>query len=245
MHPELLKQTQRLKPPQKPIRISEIYASVQGEGLLTGTPSVFVRTSGCNLRCWFCDTPFASWNPEGPQLAIPEILQQTLTLEHQHIVVSGGEPLIHRSLVELCRDLRAAGKHITIETAGTIYLELQCDLISISPKLASSAPAASAGSWRAAHQARRQRLEVVEALMAAHPYQLKFVVDAPADAEEVLRYVSQLSDYSRDRVFLMPQGILPEALDRQAEWLIPWCQQHELRFCPRAHIHWFGNRRGT
>ncbi len=229
----------------RPIRISEIYASVQGEGLLTGTPSVFVRTSGCNLRCWFCDTRFASWKPEGPHLLLSDILKQTLQLEHQHIVISGGEPMIHRSLAELCRGLRANKKHITIETAGTIHLQVDCDLVSISPKLANSAPASSAGSWRAAHNARRQRLAVVEALIAEHPYQLKFVVDSPADAEEVLQYLSQLSHYDGDRVLLMPQGTQPAALDHQAEWLIPWCQRHELRFCPRAHIHWFGNRRGT
>ena len=58
------------------MRIAEIYASVQGEGLLTGTPSVFVRTSGCNLRCVFCDTPFASWRPEGDDLSIGQILAQ-------------------------------------------------------------------------------------------------------------------------------------------------------------------------
>lgn len=227
------------------IRISEIYASVQGEGLLTGTPSVFVRTSGCNLRCWFCDTPFASWKPEGPQLSITEIMEQTLRFEHQHIVVSGGEPMIHRSLIGLCQALREHKKHITIETAGTIYSQVECDLISISPKLSNSAPAGSAGSWRQAHNARRQRLEVVEALMAEHPYQLKFVVDCAADADEVLQYLSQLKSYDGDRVLLMPQGTQAAALDRQAEWLIPWCLKHEVRFCPRAHIHWFGNRRGT
>ena len=72
------------------LRICEIYASVQGEGLLTGIPSVFVRTSGCNLRCWFCDTPFASWAPEGPHLTVDEVLAKTLALELRHIVLTGG-----------------------------------------------------------------------------------------------------------------------------------------------------------
>ena len=56
------------------MRIAEIYLSIQGEGLLTGTESVFVRASGCNLRCRFCDTPYTSWFPEGDDLSVDEIL---------------------------------------------------------------------------------------------------------------------------------------------------------------------------
>ena len=54
--------------------ISEIFYSLQGEGELTGVPSVFVRTSGCNLRCTWCDTPYASWNPEGEQRSVEQIM---------------------------------------------------------------------------------------------------------------------------------------------------------------------------
>jgi 7-carboxy-7-deazaguanine synthase len=230
------------------IRICEIYASVQGEGLLTGTPSVFVRTSGCNLRCWYCDTPFSSWKPEGPHLSVEEVLTKTLELDVRHIVITGGEPMIHRPLVELCQALRENGKHITIETAGTVHLLLECDLISISPKLASSAPRSeTAGSWHATHQARRERLDVVRKLITEHDYQLKFVVDSPSDADEVLCYLEKLADdqVHGDRVLLMPQGIDIESLQRQEDWLLPWCQEHNLRYCPRAHILWYGNQRGT
>jgi 7-carboxy-7-deazaguanine synthase len=58
------------------MRIAEIFQSRQGEGLLTGTPSVFIRTSGCNLRCWFCDTPYTSWQPEGEDLSVDEIMRR-------------------------------------------------------------------------------------------------------------------------------------------------------------------------
>jgi len=229
------------------IRICEIYASNQGEGLLTGTPSVFVRTSGCNLRCWFCDTPFASWKPEGPHLSVDEVLTKTLALNVRNIVITGGEPMIHRPLVELCQALRDQEKHITIETAGTVYQSLECDLISISPKLASSAPSAETnGSWHATHQARRERLDVVRKLIAEHDYQLKFVIDSPRDADEVLRYFEHFDEeIERSRVLLMPQGTDIESLQRHEEWLLPWCQKHEMRYCPRAHILWYGNQRGT
>lgn len=227
------------------LRICEIYASVQGEGLLTGTPSVFVRTSGCNLRCWFCDTPFASWKPEGDFLELEQICHQVSQLRTAHVVLTGGEPMIFAALPELCRRLAADGNHLTIETAGTRYLSVDCDLVSISPKLSSSGPRVNSGSWQTNHHARRERLGVVRTLMSEHPYQLKFVVDSPADATEVLDYLSRLGKYDGSRVLLMPQGTSTAELDRQAEWLEPWCQSHGLGFCPRAHIEWFGNRRGT
>ncbi len=242
------------------VRISEIYGSLQGEGLLTGTPSTFVRTSGCNLRCWFCDTPFASWRPEGDHLSIDQIVRRVVELGLDHVVVTGGEPMIYNCLPDLCQQLSDAGKHITIETAGTVDHELACDLMSISPKLSRSGPnykkeaagdeEARSPSWQVAHDARRENLDFVRGLISRHSYQLKFVVDSQQDADEVLEYLGRLKcgplgDWSGDRVLIMPQGITTEQLDRQAEWLLPWCQEHKLRFCPRAHIHWFGNKRGT
>lgn len=226
-----------------PIRICEIYSSIQGEGLLSGTASVFVRTSGCNLRCWFCDTPFASWLPEGDYHSIDQIVQQVDGFGASHIVLTGGEPMIFGNVPQLAVALRGISRHLTIETAGTIWHPMECDLWSISPKLAGSAPKV-AGSWHAAHQQRRQRMDVVRQMMQ-HPYQLKFVVDNPSEAEEVLRYLELLGPYDAGRVLLMPQGITVEQLEQQAQWLVPWCQRQGLTYCPRSHIYWFGNRRGT
>jgi tRNA (guanine-N1)-methyltransferase len=72
--------------------ISEIFYSVQGEGELTGVPSVFVRTSGCNLRCNWCDTMYASWSPEGTEMSIAEIVDEVAEHPAQHCVLTGGEP---------------------------------------------------------------------------------------------------------------------------------------------------------
>ena len=83
------------------MRIAEVYASVQGEGGLTGTSSVFVRTSGCNLRCWFCDTPFASWQPQGDDLDVGEVLRRVAEWESRHVVVTGGEPMLFAELIPL------------------------------------------------------------------------------------------------------------------------------------------------
>src|SRR5580704_1667451 len=168
------------------MKVAEIYGSIQGEGLLAGKPSVFVRASGCNLRCWFCDTPYASWQPEGEDLGVDEIFDQVTLLGHEHVVLTGGEPMLFAELIPLADRLRLSGKHITIETAGTLYLPVACDLMSISPKLSNSTPSlARAGRWRRRHARARSVPEVIERLLTEHAYQLKFVIDTPADCEEV------------------------------------------------------------
>ena len=120
--------------------VAEIFRSLQGEGVLTGTPSVFVRLAGCNLRCWYCDTPYASWQPEGESLTIDQVVARVEQLADSHVVLTGGEPMIFAELVPLAARLRKLGRHITIETAGTRYLPVACDLMSVSPKLGNSTP---------------------------------------------------------------------------------------------------------
>lgn len=228
------------------IRISEIFHSVQGEGLFTGTPSVFIRTSGCNLRCWFCDTKYSSWDPEGDFPNVDEIVADALKWDTPHVVITGGEPMIFEELPELCGKLRDRNRHITIETAGTIHRDTPCDLWSISPKLSNSTPVGFATEeWVNRHDARRHQPEVVRKLMAQAAYQLKFVVGSILDAEEVLHYLAELGEWDRDRVMLMPRGTTAEELRLQSSWLASWCRDHHLRLCDRSHIYWFGNKRGT
>lgn len=228
------------------MRLAEIYRSIQGEGLLTGTPSVFIRTSGCNLRCWFCDTPYTSWAPEGDDYPLEEIVAQTVELADPHVVITGGEPMLFAELIPLCQRLKDAGRHITIETAGTLYLPLTCDLISISPKLAGSTPSVKrAGQWTSRHERTRHAPEVVRRLLDEHDWQLKFVVDTPGDCNEVERYLGELAILDRRRVLLMPQGTNLAELQAKQAWLEPYCREQGLTLCPRKHIEWFGSVRGT
>jgi 7-carboxy-7-deazaguanine synthase len=228
------------------VRIAEIYRSIQGEGLLTGTPSVFIRASGCNLRCWFCDTPHASWKPEGHDLSVDRIVARVARFRTEHVVLTGGEPMLFAELIPLCERLTRRGHHLTVETAGTLYLPLVCDLMSISPKLSNATPSAkTAPKWRARHDRTRQQPEVVRRLIREYRYQLKFVIDAPADVEEVEQYLADLPGVDRSNVLLMPQGTEPGRLAEIGRWLEPYCRQHNLRFCPRKHIEWFGLVRGT
>ncbi len=228
------------------MRVAEVYRSVQGEGRLTGTPSAFLRTSGCNLRCRFCDTPYASWQPEGEDFRADEILAQLAAFGLQHVVLTGGEPMLLAELIPLCAGLRAQGRHITIETAGTLYLPVVCDLMSISPKMSNSTPTlAAAGHWAQRHEKDRLNADLIRRLTTDYDYQLKFVIDTPADCLEVADFLAALPDIDRGRVLLMPQGIEQAALARTAEWLEPYCRQHQLQFCPRRQIEWFGLKRGT
>ena len=226
--------------------ISEIFHSVQGEGSLVGVPSVFVRTSGCNLRCRWCDTPYASWKPEGTEMGVDDVLKAVAAYPTRFVVVTGGEPMVARDMRALLEGLRSAGKHITIETAGTLDGQVDCDLWSISPKLSNSSPIDYIGeAWVRKHEAVRYAPQIVESLMSKGDYQLKFVVGSILDAEEVLEYLSHLRGWDRHRVLLMPRGIHTEELDIQLSWLADWCKTHDLRLCDRQHIRWFGNRRGT
>ncbi|HZZ71882.1 MAG TPA: 7-carboxy-7-deazaguanine synthase QueE [Pirellulales bacterium] len=228
------------------MRIAEIYRSLQGEGFLTGTASVFVRASGCNLRCSFCDTPFTSWSPEGEDCSVAEILDQVAAAPADHVVLTGGEPMLFAELIPLTAALREAGKHITIETAGTLDLPVMCDLMSISPKLANSTPAATRDAgWHARHEQARHVPAVIRRLLADYPYQLKFVIDAPADLAEVDAYLRLFPEIDRRRVLLMPQGTTIAELRSRAEWLEPYCAAQELVYCPRRHIEWYGHTRGT
>ena len=228
------------------MKIAEIYKSVQGEGRLTGVPSVFVRASGCNLRCWFCDTPYASWQPEGEDYAVDEIIAEVEEWDCEHVVVTGGEPMLFAELIPLCRELRRRGRHITIETAGTLYLPAACDLMSISPKLAGSGPAPSEHPrWSRRHERERYKPETLARLVAEYDYQLKFVIDRPEEVDEVGALLQALPTVAAERVLLMPQGRTAEELAEHAAWLVPLCDERGWTMCPRRQIEWFGPVRGA
>ena len=227
------------------MKIAEIFYSIQGEGMLTGVPSVFVRTSGCNLRCVWCDTPYTSWSPEGADMTVEQILAAVQSHPGRHAVVTGGEPMIAPGIVELTEGIRKVGLHVTIETAGTVYNAVACDLMSISPKLENSTPhERENGKWAAQHERLRYQPDVLRKLMEEYAYQLKFVVASPEDMTEIAKMLEDVQA-DRSRVVLMPEGITPEALRERAPWLTEICKREGFRFSPRLHIDLWGNRRGV
>lgn len=234
--------------------VSETFLSVQGEGKLTGVPSFFIRLSGCNLRCTWCDTPYASWNPTGELRTIDELVEAARSSGARHVVLTGGEPMIFAGATDLTRKLKLANLHITIETAGTVDREVACDLLSLSPKLSNSTPARDdprdpTGAWHQRHEGRRLNIETLQSLISshAHPrhdFQLKFVVSDPSQLDEIEQLVSRLQGWEPSDVLLMPEGVTPPSPERR-DWIVRACIQRGWRYCHRLHIELFGNRRGT
>lgn len=236
--------------------INELFYSLQGEGVLAGTPSVFVRTSGCNLRCWFCDSYHTSWEPTHAWMTIDEIIEEVKSYEQaEHVVLTGGEPLIHEESAELLARLDTAGYHTTVETNGTIYRDAAIDLASISPKLASSTPTTARdpkgnGEWDARHEDRRLDLDALGKLVESYEFQLKFVVTSREDLPEIANLVERLRDGTQadirdDHVLLMPEGMTRESLDETRNEVAELAMEHGYRYTPRLHVDLWNDAPGT
>ncbi len=228
------------------MKIAEIFYSIQGEGTLVGVPSVFVRTSGCNLRCTWCDTPYTSWQPQGQDLSVEQIIAAVHGFSAaRHVVVTGGEPMIAPDVAVLTAHLRESGQHITIETAGTVHAPVTCDLMSISPKLSNSTPhEREGGRWAARHDRLRYQPVILRRLMSEYPYQLKFVVQNESDMQEIEQMVDSLSA-SRQHVMLMPEGTNRDAVRERGLWLAEACKARGYRYSPRLHVDLWGDKRGV
>ncbi len=221
------------------MKINEIFYSIQGEGFLTGVPSVFIRTAGCPLRCKWCDTRHA-WSAEaGDYLTIKQILQRIKHYPADRIVITGGEPVHLPALGRLTEELKNHHKHITIETAGIKFVpDLKCDLMSISPKLSNALPPN-------ADRADYLNIDTINKLINNYEYQLKFVIDTESDIHEILDLLDKLKNADRDRLFLMPQAATRSDYIRKAPLVARLCTVHNFRFSSRLQVLLWDNSRGT
>src|SRR5690242_3541988 len=152
------------------MKLADVFYSIQGEGKLVGVPSVFVRMSGCNLRCTWCDTPYASWEPEGREMSIQEIADEVRKYPARHVVLTGGEPMMFKELPALIAVLKRANKQVTVETAGTLWPDALAietvgeggiHLASVSPKLSNSTPRErEGGRFALAHERQRVNMSI-------------------------------------------------------------------------------------
>ena len=229
--------------------VNEIFHSLQGEGLLAGTPSVFVRLAGCPVQCEWCDTKYAWDANEGEELPIPEIVNEIVQWPCRYVVITGGEPMVNPQLADLARALKERNKHITIETAGIKFVAgLVCDLMSVSPKTSSSGQKKVPDTFFAVKQ-----------LIEHYPYQLKFVVDSPDDLPEIQQAVEQIgganirnefetcedaAKMAATRVMLMPQAKKRDELIAKSPMVAQMCKQAGFVFCQRLHILLYDGARG-
>ena len=228
--------------------INELFYSLQGEGTLAGVPSVFVRTSGCNLRCWFCDSYHTSWEPTHAWRSLEEIIADVERYDADHVVLTGGEPLLHDQSGTLLEALDDRGYHTTVETNGTIYRDAPIDLASISPKLASSTPTPDrvpegneSAQWADRHERDRIDVEALAQLVETYPFQLKFVVTDGDDMAEVLELLTTLRETASvaipdESVLLMPEGATRERLAETRTRVADLALAHGFRYTPRLHV---------
>jgi len=218
--------------------VNEIFHSLQGEGLLAGTPSVFIRLAGCPVQCKWCDTQYAWDSNEGEELPIPEIVNKIIHWPCRYVVITGGEPMVNPELPDLAKALKERNKHITIETSGIRFVAgLACDLMSVSPKLSNSIQ--SGGVSPAL-----QYISSVKQLIRRYPYQLKFVVDLPDDLPEIQEAVEQIGGVSAEKVMLMPQAKKRDELIAKSPMVAQLCKETGYIFCQRLHILLYDGVRG-
>lgn len=224
------------------IKINEIFYSLQGEGRFVGAPSVFIRLSGCPLRCSWCDTKYALDDQSGLDYTTAQIKKIIEPYPCSHIVITGGEPMVSPSLVMLCEHIKNSGYHITIETSGISFVgELKCDLMSISPKLSNSIPCKSPLTEE--HKKGMLDKECLSRLMRAYNYQLKFVVDKPQDLDEIAQLLEEIKP-NPDNIFLMPQATEPVEYQTKLKWISEVCKSSGFNLGLRLQVVLWANQRG-
>jgi len=240
----------------------EIFHSIQGEGKSTGIPSVFVRTSLCNLHCIWCDTDY-TWNWVGTRfphendsmpgyqkfekkdwVAVCEVSDVAETVDAFHcpnVILTGGEPMLQQpALVELAKLLRSKSSdyRFEVETNGTLSPTLEFDTVvdqyNVSPKLENSANP----------RRLREKPAALRFFAASPKANFKFVIAEKTDLEEVLGLLKTYSIAS-EKVWLMPEGTSARALAQRRKWLVEICKHHGFRYSDRLHVQIWGDKKGV
>ena len=212
------------------IKVSEIFYSIQGEGLLAGRPSVFIRLAGCPLRCKYCDTQYALDSSAGTKMPIEEIMKKVLKHSPDYAVITGGEPLVSPQISPLCKKIKEHKIHITIETAGIKFVpNLACDLMSISPKLSNA-------HNNEPDKAGYLKIDQIAELIKNYDYQLKFVMEKIEDITEVHQILNNLKDFDRSKILLMPQAKNISQYLRISPLIVELCKANGFVFSPRLQL---------
>ncbi len=229
--------------------VTEMFYSIQGEGRFAGTPAVFIRFMFCNLGCAWCDTRF-TWEEgkiESGELYTPTAIAESAARllassatapEHVHVVLTGGEPMLHQDrLPFVIAELRKLGfTFFEIETNGMYVPSPEmAELISwwnCSPKLTNNGLDSAINIVP----------DALRAILATGRADFKFVVQQRKDIDEIVRdYVPLVGT---DNIILMPEGITSQSQLAVMPWLMEECARHGFRFSPRLQVLAWGNQRG-
>ena len=240
----------------------EIFHTLQGEGVNTGVPAVFIRSSLCNLHCQWCDTDY-TWNWEktpwkhendskpGYQkfkkseyiIESPhsELAEEILGYKCNNLVITGGEPLLQQEgFAELVERLKIDSPFLysEVETNGTLLptdrLDGLVDQYNVSPKLSNSGNSESL----------RIKPEALAYFAQSSKAWFKFVISSEAEVKEVTELIKTYS-IPANRVILMPEGRTVDALNKKRLLLAEICKQQGFRFGDRMHILLWGEKRGV
>jgi organic radical activating enzyme len=240
----------------------EIFFSIQGEGKSIGTPSVFIRTSLCNLHCFWCDTDY-TWNWAGTRFAhrndtkpgyqkfekkkwiaeceVAEVAAQVAVFDCKNIILTGGEPMLQQpALTVLMAALRSrsADYRFEVETNGTLVpsaeFDAAIDQYNVSPKLENS------GNSRRL----REKPAAYRFFAQSPKANFKFVIAEKTDLDEVLGLLKTYA-IPAEKVWLMPEGTSSKLLSKRRKWLVEVCKEHGFRYSDRLHVHIWGAKKGV
>jgi len=225
------------------LRVSEIFASLQGEGPTAGLAATFLRLAHCNLDCAWCDTRYA-WDftrydlhKETKLLGVTPVAERIFELGLPRLVITGGEPLIQQGPLGQLLEILPFSLYIEVETNGTLVpsptLLAEVDQWNVSPKLS------NAGMPRE----RRIVLSSLAAFRDSQRAYLKLVVADAEDLTEADALVEELG-WPCDRVVLMPEATTPKQLEERRTWLLPAAEARSQRYSTRLQVERFGNQRG-
>ena len=210
------------------LRITEIFYSLQGESTFAGLPTVFVRLTGCPLRCQYCDTDYAFKG--GQWLQISDILTAVLQYQTKYICVTGGEPLAQPNCIKLLNCLVDADLQVSLETSGSF------DLTAVNPKVVKIMDLKTPDSG----ESTKNRWQNIELLQITD--QVKFVICSQTDFDWSLQIIKKYNLNQRCEVLLSPSYQQVSATEL-AEWILK--ARAPVRLQIQMHKYLWGDKQGV
>jgi len=209
------------------MKINEIFYSIQGEGSWSGLPSIFIRTTGCNLRCSFCDTKYAY--SDGEEMSIEKIIKSIIKYKCKYVCLTGGEPLIQNDTTSLIDVLIKNKYNVCLETNGSVDLGKICGKKSLMISLDIKCPSSDM----------HEKMNIGNIKKLCKEDQLKFVIGNKKDYEYAKKIISKYEPACP--VFFQPvYGTNPKLL---AEWILD--DKLNVKLGLQIHKMIWGDRKGV